>query len=189
MNSQIRITGNLDKIWFASDHHFGHKNIIEYCNRPFETVKEMDTILINHWNAFIEPGNTIYYLSDFCLGGKEMARLYFNQLNGHIKVLSNPWHHDSRWLGGSYRSKDGILVDYLSPLVSLKVKKPERKSVYIMLCHYPLASWDRQHYGAIHLHGHCHGNILSDSFRMDVGVDAQDYYPVSLKSILGMAEK
>ncbi len=119
MNSQFKIAKDFDKVWFTADNHFGHENIIKYCNRPFETIEEMDNILIDNWNSIIEPGNTVYHLGDFCLGGKEMARLYFNQLNGQIKVLSNPWHHDSRWLGGSYRSKDGILVDYLPPLVSL----------------------------------------------------------------------
>lgn len=193
MNSQIKITNNFDKVWFTSDHHFGHKNIIGYCNRLFKTVEEMDIKLVDNWNALIGPGDLVYHLGDFCLGNKDLADVYFHQLNGSIKVLYNPWHHDGRWLRGNPWSKDGILVSYLSPLVSLKAKRPQEESVYIMLCHYPLASWDRSHYGSLHLHGHCHGNLLNSSenllVRVDVGVDVQNYCPVSLSSILEAAGK
>lgn len=190
MTSQIKITKDLDKVWFTADNHFGHENIIEYCNRPFKTVEEMDTKLIDNWNDVVRSGDTVYHLGDFCLGNGNLADVYFNQLNGQIKILCNPWHHDTRWLGRKYISADGAEVMYLLPLVSLKVKRPEVPSLYIMLCHYPLASWDRSHYGSLHLHGHCHGNLLSSSenllVRTDVGVDVQDYYPVSLNSILEM---
>lgn len=189
MNSQIKITGDFDKVWFTADHHFGHGNIIEYCNRPFETVEEMDIELIDNWNTVVKPGDTVYHLGDFCLGNEKMAYIYFSQLNGQIKVLYNPWHHDGRWIRGDLAplSKDGIGASALAPLVSIKIKQPKRESVYIMLCHYPLASWDRSHYGSLHLHGHCHGRLLDNpQFRVDVGVDMHRFYPISLYEILEM---
>ncbi len=186
MNSQIKITKDLDKIWFTADHHFGHKNIIDYCNRSFETIEEMDDRLINNWNEVIEPGDIVYHLGDFTLGNAKLAQSYFSRLNGSINILSNPWHHDGRWLPGDYFSNSYTEVVKLPPMVVLEI--PQRKGylVAITLCHYPLERWDRKHYGSIHLHGHCHGKLPCSPFRIDVGVDAQNYCPISLNSILEM---
>ncbi len=172
MNSQIKITNNFDKVWFTADNHFGHENIIEYCNRPFKTVLEMDNRLIDNWNKLIEPGDTVYHLGDFTLSDRESARLYFGQLNGFINILSNPWHHDKRWLNGPVTnsltienlwSKDNVDVIKLPPMIVLEVYQYKSYPIAITLCHYPLEQWDRKHYGATHLHGHCHGKPLRQS--------------------------
>ena len=189
MNSQIKITKDLDKVWFTADDHFGHENIIKYCNRPFKTVGKMDDRLIDNWNASIGPDDTVYHLADFTLGNAKLAQSYFSRLNGSINILSNPWHHDSRWLPGDYFSNSYTEVIKLPPMVVLEIPRRGDYPIAITLCHYPLERWDRKHYGSIHLHGHCHGKLLSDSFRIDVGVDAQDYYPISLSNILKMAGK
>ncbi len=53
-------------IWFTSDLHLGHRNVIEFCNRPFQSVEEMDEMLIANWNAVVRPDDTIYALGDMC---------------------------------------------------------------------------------------------------------------------------
>jgi calcineurin-like phosphoesterase family protein len=90
--------------------------------------------------------------------------------------------------------KNGNTSKYtvLSPLITIKIR-----NVNFILCHYPLLTWDKSHYGSIHLHGHSHGGVgcigisgLGSSgggkhgYRMDVGVDCNNFYPVSITDIL-----
>jgi calcineurin-like phosphoesterase family protein len=54
-------------IFFTSDHHFGHENIIRYCNRPFTSVQQMNEIMILRWNGAVLPEDEVYYLGDFAM--------------------------------------------------------------------------------------------------------------------------
>jgi len=169
-------------IWFTADHHFGHENIIKYCNRPFASAGEMDTELILRWNDRVKDEDTVYHLGDLTLSETLIARWYLSRLNGLIFILANPWHHDKRWLPSvgsalSFISGSGHQVRIWPPLDVLELHLP------IVLCHYPLAVWDRRHYGSWHLHGHSHGRYQGEGFCMDVGVDANDFYPVSLEQV------
>jgi calcineurin-like phosphoesterase family protein len=81
----------------TSDTHFGHANIIRYCNRPFRDVEHMNEVLIRNWNQRIKPDDIVYHLGDFCFkntsnaeargeGQNKNFRHYWDQLNG-IKFL------------------------------------------------------------------------------------------------------
>lgn len=177
---------DLENTFITADHHFGHANIIQFCNRPFASIEEMDTTLIANWNKIVKPNNTVYHLGDFTLGDIDEAKKYLSQLNGKIKILANEWHHDRRWLAGF----DTIahMVNILSPMVVLEVLSLGKNGhpLAITLCHYPLAVWDRKHYGSWHLHGHCHGNCQysADDYAIDIGVDCMNFYPISLANVL-----
>jgi calcineurin-like phosphoesterase family protein len=85
-------------IFVTADQPFSHKNIIHYSSRPFSSIEGQDEALITAWNKTISDHDTVYHLGDFTLGNKKNTRRLFAQLNGNIKVLANPWHHDSYWL-------------------------------------------------------------------------------------------
>jgi len=185
---------DLDKVYFTADHHFGHANIIKFCNRPFENVNQMDAALIERWNSKVPADGVVFHLGDFTLGGALEASQRFESLNGTIKFLANPWHHDKRWLqflaenpNAQFRTFDQWKpVEILPPIVVLEIPNPV--SVYplvITLCHYPMGEWDRGHYGAWHLHGHSHGKYKSERGGkiMDVGVDCCDFAPVSFTDV------
>jgi calcineurin-like phosphoesterase family protein len=85
--------------WFTSDFHFGHFNIIRYCNRPFESTEEMDAHIADRMNAHVKPNDTLYFLGDFCMGSVEKVAAYRKRLNcktihfvegNHDKVTRKP---------------------------------------------------------------------------------------------------
>ncbi len=179
-------------VWFTADTHFGHANIIRYCKRPCASVTEMDDMLIENWNQVVRPGDYMYHLGDFAMGGRDQAAHYFSRLNGVISIV--PGGHDKRWLRkGEYRSKSGHPVTILSPLHTLKLSIPGiAQHQMVVLCHYAMRVWDRSHYGSWHLYGHSHGNLPPLQNSLDVGVDCWDYYPLSLMRVaeeIGPPEK
>lgn len=184
-------------IFFTGDHHFFHRNIIEYCNRPFQYLNEMDGTMIVNWNKIIKHNDNVYHLGDFTLAGEEKAKEFFSGLNGHIRILSNPWHHDRRWLKDrvncmlDWTSASGHQIQILPPMFVLTMPKlgDGKHPKAIVLCHYPLAKWDRKHYGSWHLYGHSHGQFDNGGLSMDVGVDANNFYPVSLEEVTAIMRK
>jgi calcineurin-like phosphoesterase family protein len=85
-------------IWFTSDLHLGHENIIKYCNRPFKNCEAMNRALITKWNQRVESDDVVYHLGDFCFkggveGGTNKAKYWEDQLNG--KIIHIAGNHDS----------------------------------------------------------------------------------------------
>jgi calcineurin-like phosphoesterase family protein len=63
----------MPNIWFTADFHLGHKNIIRYCNRPFDTVEEMNRTIIERLKSLVKTNHILYFLGDFCIGPKAKA--------------------------------------------------------------------------------------------------------------------
>ena len=172
--------------WFTSDQHWGHFNVIKYCKRPFDSVEEMDEVMIDRWNDVVGVDDKVYHLGDVTLGRFDKFESYINQLNGHIKIV--PGGHDRRWLEEQGNVKERCLnYSVMDSLVTLTFPKNLDGSAHctvIVLCHYALRVWDRSHYGSLHLYGHSHGNLEPLPNSMDVGVDCHGYYPVSLEQVL-----
>ena len=77
-------------IYFISDTHFFHSNIISYCSRPFKTVEEMNLIMIYRWNSVVSSDDIVIFGGDFALTSPEKARNIMNSLNGiNLTVKGN----------------------------------------------------------------------------------------------------
>lgn len=81
-------------IYFISDTHFNHSNIIEYCNRPFNDIKEMNDTLINNWNSVVKKDDIVYHLGDFALADEEKLKELYSKLNGTIILIRG--NHDGK---------------------------------------------------------------------------------------------
>ena len=178
-------------IYFTSDTHFYHKNIIDYCARPVlsNTINEMNEILIYRWNERIKQDDEVYHLGDFAFCSNEKRATIIKLLNG-VKYLirgnhdpkRDEWWRDAgfQWVRDyyklavhdNYQDEEGKLQQYHQPII---------------LCHYPILSWDGMAHATWHLHGHCHGSIDQSwnktGLRMDVGVDTNNLYPYSYEEI------
>jgi calcineurin-like phosphoesterase family protein len=154
-------------IFFTSDQHFGHKNIIKHCDRPYSSVYEMDEDIIKRWNDVVGLGDLVYCLGDFTLG-KDVNK-YLDRLRGTVKFITVPFHHDRGWVGTKiYPAIEEIVKD----------------DATIVMCHYPFAVWDKSHYGSWHLYGHVHNKeFVLPGFSMNVGVDHNLFTPVSLGEV------
>lgn len=98
MIKPLKLDSTKQGIWFTSDMHFGHRNIMRFCNRPFDSVEEMDEALINNWNAIVEEGDIVFNLGDFAYASNSRWKEILERLKGtHYLVLGN--HDISRWPG------------------------------------------------------------------------------------------
>lgn len=153
--------------YFTSDLHLGHKNIILYSKRPFETVEEMDDELIERFNSLVKPGDTVYDLGDFSFAN---PKIYLPRLNGNIIRIKGSHDHDIKEPRMLVIKVGEILDEYGDPMK-------------ITLCHYAMRSWEMSHYGSWALFGHHHGTLEPYGLSFDVGVDCWNYYPVSLDEV------
>lgn len=167
-----------------SDQHFGHKNIIEYAQRPFNNVYEMDTTLIKNYNELISEHDTVVWLGDAFLCPRERALEIMNSLNGHkMLVMGN---HDK---SASAMLSLGFDVVVERMMIQLAGKP-------CLLCHYPYAGANRhgkvlerashlpeRKKGEILIHGHTHSHERVNGNMIHVGVDSWDMRPVLIGAL------
>jgi calcineurin-like phosphoesterase family protein len=175
-------------VWFTSDTHFGHANVIRYSNRPWSMVNEMNDGIIERWNSRIKPGDTVYHLGDFCLTKRvDVIDEWLGRLNGEIRLIRG--NHD-QWTKRYERLENKGKIKWIRDYAerTFEVDGARHK---LILCHFPLLFWHNSHHGSIMLHGHCHGNAQHHNTgvrRMDVGVDCNSWYPVLLENVITLME-
>ena len=137
----------MSKIFYISDLHFGHANILKYDDRPWFNVADMDKAMIENWNSVVTNEDTVYILGDIAWYDTDKIIAIFDQLNGQ-KVLVKGNHdrcHDNR-----LRAKFLKITDYL------EIKDSDRN---VILCHYPIPCFKNHFYGWYHLYGHVHNSF------------------------------
>lgn len=170
-------------IYFTSDLHFYHDNVIKHQNRPFLNVEEMNQSLIYNWNKKVGISDEIYILGDVTMKGTTYIQELLAQLNGYKYLIKG--NHD--------RFADQATFDESAFAWIENYHELNYQNEHFILFHYPIEEWNHFFRGSIHLHGHQHNNsdynvqnLEKGLRRFDVGVDANDMSPISIEEIISI---
>lgn len=170
------------QIWFTSDNHIHHRNILKHCPerqnicsaKDENDVEAWDKWMIDKWNSTIGKKDIVYILGDFIFGSQESARKALQNLHGKKFLI----------LGNHDKGVDK-LENYFEQITQQKLVTFKKSNFdfldedfQVFMCHYPMVTWASKHYGVINAHGHCHGrlddyNEASTDLRVDVGIDGK----------------
>jgi len=171
-----------NNIWFTSDWHANHSKIITLANRPFKNCFEMEQKLIENYNKVVHKNDLVFLQGDMNFGSRKRFDKMIDQMNGKKHFIMGN-HKD-------YAYKEGTMEKFVwvRNYYDLWVQDPDAKGGKQLICifHYPIEQWRNKHYNSIHVCGHSHGRLplrKGMERRIDVSVEAWNYYPVSYEQI------
>ena len=178
-------------IWFTSDWHIQHKNVIDFCNRPFASLEEMHEVLVANVNKLVKPADTLVFVGDITFGNTTITKTvidkinctcvaiignhdpkYGSLLNMGFKLAVNTMSmtiHDHQVIVSHYPFKPPFWARVLGRIAKMELRyidrrPPKTRNTYL-------------------IHGHTHSKKRFEGYALHVGVDAWDYKPVSMKQI------
>ena len=160
-------------IWFTSDTHFNHTQIIKFCNRPFKNINVMNEIIIKNWNSTIKKDDIVYHLGDFALGNKNKIKDFVQKLNGKKYLIKG--NHDV--FDNQFYRTIGFIEVYDHPIIIHD---------FIVLSHKPQPFIMNQMYHNIY--GHIHNSPMFQTKSEGstcVCLERWNYKPVSDSQIFG----
>lgn len=168
-------------IFYTSDLHFYHKNVIDYCSRPFETVEQMNETIVENWNSVVSPDDTVYVLGDVFFRLSATTELFLDRMNGtkHLIVGNHDmWYIKKPRFSGLFTGMNYRLVI-------------EDEGRMVVLSHCPLTEWEGMNEGWYHVYGHVHNNLSELAVEMsskknafNAGVDVNDFTPQTLAQLI-----
>lgn len=174
--------------WFWSDQHFGHKNIISLCDRPFGNLDEMHSGLVENFHTTVRRGDTVIWVGDvfFKCPGSEAEKI-MDLLDGciHVCVVGNHDVSEAQLVRWGFH--------FTCHSLTLEIAKQK-----VTVSHYPLRTYaEGESYierriddvGQFHIHGHTHSKERFRDRQIHVGVDAWGFKPVSISEIESYLKK
>lgn len=167
-------------IYYIADTHFGHENVIKFCNRPFSGVEEMNEVMIQRWNKRVHGNDTVYILGDMFLRCEE-AESILKRLKGRKRLVVG--NHDGSWM-----SKVPVKEYFESVDTMLETSVANYGAT---MCHYPMLSWKHQ-LRTYMIHGHIHNDTGADFWPLirnrdrvlNAGVDINGFEPVTIEELI-----
>lgn len=176
----------MSNIWFFSDHHFSHTNILKFKDkegnliRPmFDSVDHMDEYMIHEWNSHIKPGDHVWHLGDITFNKEKFTNKILNKLHGKLRIVVG--NHDD--------------ILFLSKLGRIqKLVESRRFDEYGFIathrCVHQENLWNhRKQHGMVNVHGHIHHNPSPVGPYINVSVEATDYKPIHIDDIIQQVNK
>jgi calcineurin-like phosphoesterase family protein len=200
---------NTEQIHFTSDHHFQHENIIKFGrgHGQFKTINHHDKILCDNWYRTVAPSDKIILLGDIALGDAEKSLDYFRWLPG-IKLLV-PGNHDKIFSGNSkthverwWKKYEEVGFEILPETYHMDIPT-KNGNVEVVLSHFPYGRTQHESIKDKHkkyrpefegkplIHGHTHSENKTNAenpYEYHVGVDAHDFMPVPMSTIVDWLE-
>lgn len=166
------------RTFYTGDTHYGHFNVISYCDRRdpatgerFTDINRHDAYLIDIYNATVGKNDRVIHIGDFAYRcDPKRVRAIFSRLNGQKIIV--PGNHDDRTT---------LELPWAAP--PQHILNVNDSGMRIVAAHYGLRVWEGQRRGALHVYGHSHGRLPGNSASLDVGVDCWDLRPVTLPEI------
>lgn len=181
----------MSDIFITSDEHYGHENIIEYCNRPFKSIREMEDEIVWRHNAKVpnNPNVVTIHLGDmfwykpskdgYWHATENEALVIMERLNGsHALIYGN---HDELIEKSPVLRSKFIWIVGRNKESGTKILRWNKHD--ITLCHYAMMTWNRSGKGAWQLFGHSHGLLKTPGKSFDIGVDCHNFEPWSMEEI------
>lgn len=179
-----------EHLFFISDNHFGHDNIIEYCDRPFVGVGVMNNSMIKRWNSVVTNEDDVIMLGDmfFKMRNSDIKEILDELFYKNIYLVEGNHDHRGTTNARYNRERFEIIADRLE----IRVNDPEVSYEFqtIICDHYPLLRWNHMHRGSWHFYGHVHDTLDHPSLNaidLSVDCDYMDFRPASydkLKKII-----
>ena len=184
------------KIWYTSDLHFGHRNVIRFCERPFENEKEMGKALIENWNETVGDNDIVFVIGDtFWFNDSHSIKKVLKQFKG-ADIYIIPGNHDDF---KSYHRVDDPRIHLCEDVVVCWITQEGQKKREIWMSHYPMMTWPHRENGAYQLFGHIHSkqnartgvdqDLPLHYNQLDVGCDYWNYHPVDLETLENKIEE
>lgn len=171
----------MSKILYYGDPHFGHANVIKHDGRPFNSVDEMDRILLEYYNDTVNKDDEVIIDGDLIYRSKKDPEWYLKQMTGkkHL-VLGN---HD-----GIIKNNKRLYKYFEEVDTMLDINDNGRR---VIICHFPIAEWNCFFRNAYHVYAHIHNN-LNDSFyfmakyerALNSGCMINGFVPVTLNELI-----
>jgi calcineurin-like phosphoesterase family protein len=184
-------------VFYTSDLHLGHERIIELCNRPFDSVDEMNEETIDRWNEVVNPNDWVWVLGDVALGKIAESLPLVLRMNGYKTLI--PGNHDRCW-SGNRKIRPVDRARYLDVGLRIIGENIYSDSKNWRLCHFPYEgdSQDEDRYEKHRpirgeedwlIHGHVHNSWKMKDNQINVGVDVWNFYPVSEEELRILMKK
>jgi calcineurin-like phosphoesterase family protein len=155
-------------VLFTADTHFGHAGALSLYRRPFASVPEMNTAMLERWNETVGPDDDVWHLGDFALRTTAAA----------AGDLLRALHGRKHLVTGNNDPPEIIaLPEWTSVQAYAEFVLDGTR---LVLCHYAFRTWNGMAKGALNLHGHSHGRLKPLPRQKDVGVDVWEFRPITI---------